>query len=63
MKNSSGLRKLFPISSLVIVIATSACGAMGALPFGGDSWQEEVQLHDGRKQDGGDAHCGAGWAA
>jgi hypothetical protein len=27
----------------------SACAVVGALPFGGDSWQEEVLLHDGRK--------------
>ncbi|MDH4154800.1 MAG: hypothetical protein OEV01_13520 [Nitrospira sp.] len=49
MRNRSRLRRLFPISSLIIVIATSACGALGALPFGGESWQEEVLLHDGSK--------------
>jgi hypothetical protein len=63
MRTPQRLRWLFLVSSLVVLAATSACGVLGALPFGGDSWQEEVQLHDGRKQDGGDAHGEAGWAA
>ena len=27
----------------------SVCAVVGALPFGGDSWKEEVLLHDGSK--------------
>jgi len=43
------LRWLFYISSLVVVAEMSVCAVVGALPFGGDSWKEEVLLHDGSK--------------
>jgi hypothetical protein len=32
-----------------MVAEMNACAVVGTLPFGGDSWQEEVLLHDGRK--------------
>lgn len=44
-----GLRWLFYVSSLVALMEMSACTMMGGLPFGGDSWKEEVLLHDGSK--------------
>lgn len=49
MKKPHGLRWLFQVSSLIIAVEVSACAVVGALPFGGDSWKEEVLLHDGRK--------------
>ncbi len=48
-RNLYGLRWLFYVSSLVALIEMSACTMMGALPFGGNSWKEEVLLHDGSK--------------
>ena len=49
MRNLHGLRWLFQIISLIAVVEMSGCAVVRALPFGGDSWQEEVLLHDGRK--------------
>lgn len=49
MRNLYGPRWLFLISSLVVLVGMSACGVLGALRFGGESWQEEVLLHDGNK--------------
>lgn len=49
MRNSYGLRWLFLVSALIVAIEMSACAMVGALPFGGDSWKEEVLLHDGSK--------------
>ncbi len=43
------LQWLCYVSSLVVVAEMSACAMVGALPFGGDSWKEEVLLHDGSK--------------
>lgn len=43
------LRWLCYVSSLLVVAEMSACAMVGALPFSGDSWQEEVLLHDGSK--------------
>lgn len=48
-KNRHGLRWLFYVSSLVALMEMSACTMMGGFPFGGDSWKEEVLLHDGSK--------------
>ncbi|MBK9946375.1 MAG: hypothetical protein IPP12_04195 [Nitrospira sp.] len=42
MKKPHGLRWLFQVSSLIIAVEVSACAVVGALPFGGDSWKEEV---------------------
>lgn len=49
MRNPYGLRWLFLVSSLIVLVEMSACAVMGALPLGGDSWKEEVLLHDGNK--------------
>ena len=49
MRNLHGLRWLLQIISLIAVVEMSGCAVVRALPFGGDSWQEEVLLHDGRK--------------
>lgn len=49
MRNLYGLRWLFQVSILIVVVEMSACAMVGALPFSGDSWKEEVLLHDGRK--------------
>jgi hypothetical protein len=32
-----------------LIVALTACAGAGALGMGGDTWQEEVLLHDGRK--------------
>jgi hypothetical protein len=47
MRSPHGLRWFFLVISLVILVGMSACAVMGALPFSGDSWKEEVLLHDG----------------
>lgn len=49
MTKPQRLRWLFHVSSLVVLVEMSACAVVGALPFGGDTWQEEVLLHDGNK--------------
>lgn len=49
MRNLYRLRWLFQITSLIAVVEMSGCAVVRALPFGGDSWQEEVLLHDGNK--------------
>lgn len=49
MRIPQKLRWLFHVSSLVVLLEMSACAMVGALPFGGDSWKEEVLLHDGSK--------------
>lgn len=49
MRNLHRLRWLFQIASLIAVVEMSGCAVGRALPFGGDRWQEEVLLHDGRK--------------
>ncbi len=47
--NLHGLRWLFQVSALIVVVEMNACAMVGALPFSGDSWKEEVLLHDGSK--------------
>lgn len=47
--NLHGLRWFFHVSTLIAVVGMSACAIVGALPLGGDSWEEEVLLHDGSK--------------
>jgi hypothetical protein len=32
-----------------LIVGLTACAGGGALGLGGDTWQEEVLLHDGRK--------------
>jgi hypothetical protein len=48
-RRNYGLRWLFYVYSLFALMEMSACTMVGALPFGGDSWKEEVLLHDGSK--------------
>lgn len=49
MRKQKRLRWLFYLSSLVLLVEMNACAMVGSLPFGGDSWKEEVLLHDGSK--------------
>lgn len=49
MTNRHGLQWPLIVCSLVVLVEMSACTVMGALPFSGDSWKEEVLLHDGTK--------------
>lgn len=49
MMNLHGLQWFFHVSTLIAVVEMSACAIVGALPFSGDSWKEEVLLHDGSK--------------
>lgn len=49
MRNPHGLRWLFQVSALIMVAEMSACAMVGALPFGGDRWKEEVLLHNRSK--------------
>ncbi len=48
MTKTHGWRWFFCLAALIVVIELSACAVGRALPFGGESWHEEVQLHDGR---------------
>lgn len=48
-RRNYGPRWLFYVSSLFAFMEMSACTMVGALPFSGDSWKEEVLLHDGSK--------------
>ncbi|MBH0181392.1 MAG: hypothetical protein HP490_06885 [Nitrospira sp.] len=49
MRNAYKWRQLVPLISLVVSLGMNGCAGGGALSFGGDSWKEEVLLHDGRK--------------
>jgi hypothetical protein len=49
MKSPYVLRWFCYVSVVITVAEMNACAVVGTLPFGGDSWQEEVLLHDGRK--------------
>ncbi len=49
MTKTHGWRWFFCLTALIVVTEMSACAVGRALPFGGDSWHEEVRLHDGRK--------------
>jgi len=48
MRKTHGRWWFFCLTTLIAVTEMSACAMGRALPFGGDSWQEEVLLHDGR---------------
>lgn len=48
-RNPHGLRGLILVCGLVVLVEMSACALVGALPFSGESWKEEVLLHDGNK--------------
>lgn len=39
----------FGLTTLIVISEMSACTVGRVLPFGGNSWQEEVRLHDGSK--------------
>ncbi|MCC6966915.1 MAG: hypothetical protein IT391_11635 [Nitrospira sp.] len=49
MTKTHGWRWFFCLAALIVVTELSACAVGRALPFGGESWHEEVQLHDGSK--------------
>ena len=49
MVRSEKLRWLCFVGSLVVLVQVNASAMVGSLPFGGDSWKEEVFLHDGSK--------------
>lgn len=49
MSNHRSLLRLCNIISLVLTLGVSMNADAGLFGFGGDSWQEEVLLHDGSK--------------
>lgn len=49
MNNRQMLLRLFKAISLVLTLGVSMSAEAGFLGFGGDSWKEEVLLHDGSK--------------
>ncbi|MGH7181101.1 MAG: hypothetical protein ACREJN_03885 [Nitrospiraceae bacterium] len=49
MSNRHMLLQLFTTICLVMTLGVSGCVEAGLLGFGGDSWKEEVLLHDGSK--------------
>lgn len=49
MRNAYEWRRLLLLISLVVSLDMSGCAGVGALVLGGDTWQEEVLLHDGTK--------------
>jgi len=46
---SNGLLRTFKITGLALTLWVSMSADAGLLGFGGDSWKEEVLLHDGSK--------------
>ena len=46
---SDGLLRGFKTISLMLALGVSMSAGAGFLGFGGDSWKEEVLLHDGSK--------------
>lgn len=49
MRNRNKLGRLFQAICLVAILGACASAGAGFLGFGGDSWKEEVLLHDGSK--------------
>ena len=49
MNDRNGLLRLFQAICLVAVLGACVSAVAGFLGFGGDSWKEEVLLHDGSK--------------
>ncbi|MCS6284919.1 MAG: hypothetical protein H8K08_05770 [Nitrospira sp.] len=49
MSNRPVLLRLFKRACLVLILGMSGSVSAGILGFGGDSWEEEVLLHDGSK--------------
>jgi hypothetical protein len=49
MSDRHELRWLVQVICLVLTVGVSVSAEAGFLGFGGDSWKEEVLLHDGRK--------------
>lgn len=49
MSNSHSLSRIFRIVGLVLTLGVSMSADAGLFGFGGDSWKEEVLLHDGSK--------------
>ena len=46
---NNGLLRAFKTIGLVVTLGVSMSAGAGFLGFGGDSWKEEVLLHDGQK--------------
>jgi len=49
MRNVNGLLRVFKCVGLILVLGGSMPASAELLGFGGDSWKEEVLLHDGQK--------------
>lgn len=49
MSNGHSLLRVFRTISLILTLGLSMSVEAGLLGFGGDSWKEEVLLHDGQK--------------
>ncbi len=49
MRKTHGRWWFFCLTTLIVVTEMSACAVGRVLPFAGNSWQEEVRLHDGSK--------------
>lgn len=49
MSNKHSLLKAFSTIGLILTLGVSMCADAGLFGFGGTSWKEEVQLHEGSK--------------
>ncbi len=49
MSNGHSLLRAFKTIGLILTLGVSMSAEAGLLGFGGDSWKEEVLLHDGQK--------------
>lgn len=49
MRTPSGLRRVAQVLGVIVALYATAVAEAGLFGFGGDSWQEEVLLHDGSK--------------
>jgi hypothetical protein len=49
MRKTYEWRRMLLLISLIVSFDMSGCAGVGALVLGGDTWQEEVLLHDGQK--------------
>jgi hypothetical protein len=49
MRTPSGLRRVAQVLGIIVALYATAVAEAGLFGIGGDSWQEEVLLHDGSK--------------
>lgn len=49
MRIPSGLRRVAQVLGIIVALYATAVAEAGLFGFGGDSWQEEVLLHDGSR--------------